>query len=51
MLNVIYEESNGIDLTKMAIEQMSDSSILNLLDGVLYILFKTLSDPCPVIVM
>ena len=33
-LNVIYEESNDIDLSEIAIEQMSDYSILNLLDGV-----------------
>ena len=32
-INIIYEESNGIDLSKMAIEQVSDFSIANLLDG------------------
>ena len=32
-VNAIYEKSNGIDLSRMAIEQVSDSSISNLLDG------------------
>ena len=32
-VNAIYEESIDIDLSKMAIEQVSDSSVSNLLDG------------------
>ena len=32
-VNAISEERNGIDLSKMAIRQVSDSSISNLLDG------------------